>query len=215
MFERFTEKAIKVIMLAQEEARRLGHNKVATELMLLGLIGERTGIAAEVLKSSGLDLKGARTEVEQIIGRGSGSVAPVIPFTPRVTRIVELSWVEAKQLGHDRLCPEHLLLGIMRDGEGMAPRVLENLDVDCLRLKKDLLSAMRSPGEQAVSEEHSTTSKERCPYCGGSIQSQAMICRDCQRPLGDNAKKCPYCAEVVWKDAVLCRFCKSSLAKDQ
>ncbi|GBG90464.1 hypothetical protein CBR_g50810 [Chara braunii] len=98
MFERFTEKAIKVIMLAQEEARRLGHNFVGTEQVLLGLIGEGTGIAAKVLKSMGVNLKEARVEVEKIIGRGSGFVAVEIPFTPRAKRVLELSLEEARQL---------------------------------------------------------------------------------------------------------------------
>lgn len=99
MFERFTEKAIKVVMLAQEEARRLGHNFVGTEQILLGLIGESTGIAAKVLKSMGVNLKDARVEVEKIIGRGSGFVAVEIPFTPRAKRVLELSLEEARQLG--------------------------------------------------------------------------------------------------------------------
>ena len=103
MFERFTEKAIKVVMLAQEEARRLGHNFVGTEQVLLGLIGESTGIAAKVLKSLGVTLKDARVEVEKIIGRGSGFVAVEIPFTPRAKRVLELSLEEARQLG------EHLV----------------------------------------------------------------------------------------------------------
>ena len=90
MFERFTEKAIKVIMLAQEEARRLGHNFVGTEQILLGLIGEGTGVAAKVLKSLGVNLKDSRIEVEKIIGRGSGFVAVEIPFTPRAKRVLEL-----------------------------------------------------------------------------------------------------------------------------
>jgi ATP-dependent Clp protease ATP-binding subunit ClpC len=99
MFERFTEKAIKVVMLAQEESRRLGHNFVGTEQILLGLIGESTGIAAKVLKSMGVTLKDTRTEVEKIIGRGSGFVAVEIPFTPRAKRVLELSLDEARQLG--------------------------------------------------------------------------------------------------------------------
>lgn len=102
MFERFTEKAIKVVMLAQEESRRLGHNFVGTEQILLGLIGEATGIAAKVLKQMGVNLKEARTEVEKIIGRGSGFVAVEIPFTPRAKRVLELSLEEARQLGTPR-----------------------------------------------------------------------------------------------------------------
>lgn len=99
MFERFTEKAIKVIMLAQEEARRLGHNFVGTEQILLGLIGEGSGIGSKVLKSMGINLKDARVEVEKIIGRGSGFTGVEIPFTPRAKRVLELSLEEARQLG--------------------------------------------------------------------------------------------------------------------
>lgn len=108
MFERFTEKAIKVIMLAQEEARRLGHNFVGTEQILLGLIGEGTGIAAKVLKSMGVNLKEARVEVEKIIGRGSGFVAVEIPFTPRAKRVLELSLEEARQLGKFMMSVDYL-----------------------------------------------------------------------------------------------------------
>src|ERR1700683_1458858 len=101
MFERFTEKAIKVIMLAQEEARRLWHNFLGTEQILLGLIGEGTGTAAQTLKSLGVNLKDARIETEKIIGRGSGFVAVEIPWTPRAKRVRELAWDEARQLGHN------------------------------------------------------------------------------------------------------------------
>ncbi|XP_066348749.1 chaperone protein ClpC1, chloroplastic-like isoform X2 [Miscanthus floridulus] len=131
MFERYTEKAIKVIMLAQEEARRLGHNFVGTEQMLLGLIGEGTGIAAKVLKSVGMNLRVARVEVEKIIGRGSGSSVPLnIPFTPRAKRVLELTAEEARQLGHNYIGSEHLLLGLLREGQGVAARVLEILGAD-------------------------------------------------------------------------------------
>ncbi|KAL7139707.1 hypothetical protein ABFS83_09G072000 [Erythranthe nasuta] len=130
MFERFTEKAIKVIMLAQEEARRLGHNFVGTEQILLGLIGEGSGIAAKVIKSMGINLKDARVEVEKIIGRGSGFVAVEIPFTPRAKRVLELALEEARQLGHNYIGSEHVLLGLLREGEGVAARVLENLGAD-------------------------------------------------------------------------------------
>ncbi|XP_047325898.1 ATP-dependent Clp protease ATP-binding subunit ClpA homolog CD4B, chloroplastic-like [Impatiens glandulifera] len=139
MFERFTEKAIKVIMLAQEEARRLGHNFVGTEQILLGLIGEGTGIAAKVLKSMGINLKDARVEVEKIIGRGSGFVAVEIPFTPRAKRVLELSLEEARQLGHNYIGSEHLLLGLLREGEGVAARVLENLGADTTNIRTQVI----------------------------------------------------------------------------
>ena len=146
MFERFTEKAIKVIMLAQEEARRLGHNFVGTEQILLGLIGEGTGIAAKTLKSMGVNLKDARIEVEKIIGRGSGFVAVEIPFTPRAKRVLELSWDEARQLGHNYIGTEHLLLGLIREGEGVAARVLENLGVDLTKVRQHIIRLLGETG---------------------------------------------------------------------
>uniref|UniRef100_A0A7S0S0H7 Clp R domain-containing protein n=1 Tax=Chlamydomonas leiostraca TaxID=1034604 RepID=A0A7S0S0H7_9CHLO len=139
MFERFTEKAIKVVMLAQEEARRLGHNFVGTEQLLLGLIGESTGIAAKVLKSMGVNLKDARVEVEKIIGRGSGFVAVEIPFTPRAKRVLEMSLEEARQLGHNYIGTEHILLGLLREGEGVAARVLETLGADPAKIRTQVI----------------------------------------------------------------------------
>ncbi|MFB8790948.1 MAG: ATP-dependent Clp protease ATP-binding subunit [Potamolinea sp.] len=147
MFERFTEKAIKVIMLAQEEARRLGHNFVGTEQILLGLIGEGTGVAAKVLKSMGVNLKDARIEVEKIIGRGSGFVAVEIPFTPRAKRVLELSLEEARQLGHNYIGTEHLLLGLIREGEGVAARVLENLGVDLTKVRTQVIRMLGETAE--------------------------------------------------------------------
>ncbi|MDC3047002.1 ATP-dependent Clp protease ATP-binding subunit [Prochlorococcus sp. AH-736-A21] len=156
MFERFTEKAIKVIMLAQEEARRLGHNFVGTEQILLGLIGEGTGVAAKVLKSLGVNLKDSRIEVEKIIGRGSGFVAVEIPFTPRAKRVLELSLEEARQLGHNYIGTEHLLLGLIREGEGVAARVLENLNIDLSKVRSQVI---RMLGETAEVGTSASTSK--------------------------------------------------------
>ncbi len=147
MFERFTEKAIKVIMLAQEEARRLGHNFVGTEQILLGLIGEGTGVAAKVLKSLGVNLKDSRIEVEKIIGRGSGFVAVEIPFTPRAKRVLELSLEEARQLGHNYIGTEHLLLGLIREGEGVAARVLENLGIDLTKVRTQVVRMLGETAE--------------------------------------------------------------------
>ncbi len=160
MFERFTEKAIKVIMLAQEEARRLGHNFVGTEQILLGLIGEGTGIAAKTLKSMGVNLKDARVEVEKIIGRGSGFVAVEIPFTPRAKRVLELSWDEARQLGHNYIGTEHLLLGLIREGEGVAARVLENLGVDLTKVRSHVIRLLGESGA-ATSGTSTTTGTGR------------------------------------------------------
>ena len=160
MFERFTEKAIKVIMLAQEEARRLGHNFVGTEQILLGLIGEGTGIGPKVLKSMGVNLKDARVEVEKIIGRGSGFVAVEIPFTPRAKRVLELSLEEARQLGHNYIGTEHLLLGLIREGDGVAARVLENLSVDLSKVRSQII---RSLGENTEVASGPNTPRSKTP----------------------------------------------------
>ncbi|MDJ0516407.1 MAG: ATP-dependent Clp protease ATP-binding subunit [Trichodesmium sp. MO_231.B1] len=146
MFERFTEQSIKVIMLAQEEARRLGHNFVGTEQILLGLIGEGTGIASKVLKEHGVNLKDARNEVEKIIGRGSGFTPAEIPFTPRVKRMLEISLEEARKLDHNYIGTEHLLLGLLQDSEGVAAKVLDNLGVDRGKIRTQVI---RSLGEVA------------------------------------------------------------------
>ena len=170
MFERFTEKAIKVIMLAQEEARRLGHNFVGTEQVLLGLIGEGTGVAAKTLKSMGVTLKDARAEVEKIIGRGSGFVAVEIPFTPRAKRVLELSWDEARQLGHNYIGTEHLLLGLIREGEGVAARVLENLGVDLNKVRSNVVKMLGESKPQAVSSGTSSTSSST----GGKTKTPSL-----------------------------------------
>ena len=163
MFERFTEKAIKVIMLAQEEARRLGHNFVGTEQILLGLIGEGTGIAAQVLKSMNVNLKDARIEVEKIIGRGSGFVAVEIPFTPRAKRVLELSLEEARQLGHNYIGTEHLLMGLVREGEGVAARVLENLAVNVSSIRSEVIQMLGDNTEVSTSSGNSTQARSKTP----------------------------------------------------
>ena len=163
MFERFTEKAIRVIMLAQEEARRLGHNFVGTEQVLLGLIGEGSGVAAKTLKSMGVNIKDARAQVEKIIGRGSGFVAVEIPFTPRAKKVLELSWDEARQLGHNYIGTEHLLLGLIREGEGVAAKVLENLGVDLNKCRSNVIKLL---GESRTGQGPQTTT-------AGAPQSKA------------------------------------------
>jgi len=167
MFERFTEKAIKVVMLAQEESRRLGHNFVGTEQLLLGLIGEDTGVAAKVLKSLGVNLKDSRIEVEKIIGRGSGFVAVEIPFTPKLKKVLELSLEEACQLGHNYIGTEHLLLGLRRQGDGIAAKVLENLGIDVSKMWRLVI---RELGEQDMETSNSDEQREQ--------SDSAVNCKD-------------------------------------
>ena len=173
MFERFTEKAIKVIMLAQEEARRLGHNFVGTEQILLGLIGEGTGVAAKVLKSMGVNLKDARIEVEKIIGRGSGFVAVEIPFTPRAKRVLELSLEEARQLGHNYIGTEHLLLGLIREGEGVAARVLENLGVDLSKVRTQVIRMLGETAEVTAGGGQGRTKTPTLDEFGSNLTNMA------------------------------------------
>ncbi len=173
MFERFTEKAIKVIMLAQEEARRLGHNFVGTEQILLGLIGEGTGVAAKVLKSMGVNLKDARIEVEKIIGRGSGFVAVEIPFTPRAKRVLELSLEEARQLGHNYIGTEHLLLGLIREGEGVAARVLENVGVDLSKVRTQVIRMLGETAEVSSSSNQGRTKTPTLDEFGSNLTQLA------------------------------------------
>jgi ATP-dependent Clp protease ATP-binding subunit ClpC len=142
MFEQFTDKAIKAIMLAQEEARRLGHNLVGTEQILLGLIGEGTGVAAKVLTEVGVTLQDARTEVEKIIGRGARFVPAEIPFTPKVKRVFEQAFAEARGLGNNYIGTEHLLLGLLKEGEGVAAKVLKNLGVDVEKVRTEVIRAV-------------------------------------------------------------------------
>lgn len=134
------------IHFAQDEARRLGHNFVGTEMMLIALIRCRSGIAPTVLSDLGLTVEDARAKMESIIGRGSGFVAVEIPFTPRAKRVLELSWNEARQLGHNYIGSEHLLLGIVREGKGVGSQILEKFGVDAESARKHVhqrLTAMR------------------------------------------------------------------------
>jgi ATP-dependent Clp protease ATP-binding subunit ClpC len=139
MFERFTEKAIKVVMLSQEESRRLGHNFVGTEQILLGLVGENGGVAYKVLRTFGVTLREARTEVERIIGRGSGFVAVEIPFTPRAKRVLEIAIEEARDLGHGYIGTEHILLALLEEEVGVGVRVLQQLGLVISQIRTELL----------------------------------------------------------------------------
>jgi ATP-dependent Clp protease ATP-binding subunit ClpC len=136
MFERFTEKALRVILLSQEEARKTGHNFVGTEQLLIGLIDEGTGIGSQALKAGGLKLADAKREVERLIGKGSGFVAVEIPFTPRAKNILEQSLEQAKAFNHSYIGTEHILLALLEDTEGIAKQILKKLQVDVSKLRK-------------------------------------------------------------------------------
>jgi ATP-dependent Clp protease ATP-binding subunit ClpC len=162
MFEKFTDKAIKVIMLAQEESRRLRHNFVGTEQILLGILSEGTGTGAKSLRQAGLTLKLVRSEVEKIIGFGSGFIDIDIPFTPRARLILQQACDEATKLNHDLIDTSHLLLAILHDKEGIASKVLTILQVDCALLRSNLITSM-SQGASPVAPTRTTASQTSPP----------------------------------------------------
>jgi len=139
MLERFTDRARRVVKLAEEEARRLDHNYIGTEHILLGLIREGEGVAAKALESLGISLDAARQQVEEIIGQGQQVPSEVIPFTPRSKKVLELSLRESLQLGHDYIGTEHILLGLIREGDGVAAQVLVKLGADLNRVRHQVI----------------------------------------------------------------------------
>jgi len=150
MFEKFTEGAIKVIMLSQEEARRMGHNFVGTEQLLLGVIGQRHGIGARALKKLKVTLKKARKEIELYIGRGTGFVASEIPFTPRAKRVLEMAVHESKDLGQNFVGTEHILLALIAESDGVAMRTLDKLNVDIHKLRNLILTYIEETQEEIL-----------------------------------------------------------------
>lgn len=150
MFEKFTEGAIKVIMLSQEEARRMGHNFVGTEQLLLGVIGQRHGIGARALKKMKVTLKKARREIELYIGRGTGFVASEIPFTPRAKRVLEMAVHEGKDLGQNFVGTEHILLALIGESDGVAMRTLDKLKVDVSKLRNLILAYIEENQEEIL-----------------------------------------------------------------
>ena len=139
MFERFTDRARRVVVLAQEEARGLNHNYIGTEHILLGLIHEGEGVASKALESLGISLEAVREQVQEIIGQGQQAPTGHIPFTPRAKKVLELSLREALQLGHNYIGTEHILLGLIREGEGVAAQVLVKLGADLSRVRQQVI----------------------------------------------------------------------------
>ncbi|MGN6781784.1 MAG: Clp protease N-terminal domain-containing protein, partial [Marmoricola sp.] len=161
MFERFTDRARRVVVLAQEEARMLSHNYIGTEHILLGLIHEGDGIAAKALESLGISLEGVRAQVEEIIGQGQQAPTGHIPFTPRAKKVLELSLREALQLGHNYIGTEHILLGLIREGEGVAAQVLQKLGADLNRVRQQVIQLLS--GYQGKETQTAGTAPEAGP----------------------------------------------------
>ena len=146
MFERFTDRARRVVVLAQEEARMLEHGYIGTEHLLLGLIHEGEGVAAKALEALEIDLDGVRQQVEAIIGRGQQPPSGHIPFTPRAKRVLELSQRESDQMGHHYIGTEHILLGLVRENEGVAARILLDFDADSEKIRNEVIRMLSGPG---------------------------------------------------------------------
>jgi hypothetical protein len=194
VFERFTDRARRVVVLAQEEARLLNHNYIGTEHILLGLIHEGEGVAAQVLTGMEISLDTVRAELEQIIGHGGQAPAGHVPFTPRATKVLELSLREALQLGHNYIGTEHILLGLVREGEGVAAQVLVKLGADLSRVRQAVIQELSAyQGEYAEYRAEPRVPREqirpvRCGFCNiaspdcGTLytgSSGALICESC------------------------------------
>ncbi len=142
MFERFTDRARRVVVLAQDEARMLNHDYIGTEHILLGLIHEGEGVAAKALESLGISLEAVRGQVEEIVGKGQETRSGHIPFTPRAKKALELSLRESLQLGHDYIGTEHILLGLIREGDGVAAQVLVRMGADLNRVRQQVIQLL-------------------------------------------------------------------------
>src|SRR5688500_3156229 len=164
MFERFTDRARRVVVLAQEEARLLNHNYIGTEHLLLGLIHEGEGLAAKALESLGVSLEQVRAQVEEMIGVGTATPQGHIPFTPRAKKVLELSLREALQHGHNYISTAHILLGLLREGEGVAAQVTMKLGLELPKVRQTVLQLM-----------HGTASGDPAKGTGGEAPSGSLV----------------------------------------
>jgi ATP-dependent Clp protease ATP-binding subunit ClpC len=206
MFERFTDLARKVVVHAQDEARMLAHDHIGTEHILLGLLREEEGLAAQVLGDLGIHLERARAEVEALVGRGKGPQTGHIPFTPRAKKVLELALRDAIQIGHSYIGTEHILLGLVREGEGVAVSVLNKLGANPEAARSGVLEELGNPpvkakrrGRRRAAVETQDFDAPACPTCRRDLATHAastrlklpddvellvVFCRGCGRTLG-------------------------------
>ena len=184
MFERFTDRARRVVVLAQEEARMLSHNYIGTEHILLGLIHEGDGVAAKALEQLGISLDAVRAQVQDMIGTGSQQTKGHIPFTPRAKKVLELSLREALQLGHSYIGTEHILLGLIREGEGVAAQVLQKLGADLNRVRQQVIQLL-----SGFQGKESAQSAAAATGASGDAPSSSLVLDQFGRNLTQDARE--------------------------
>jgi ATP-dependent Clp protease ATP-binding subunit ClpC len=184
VFERFTDRARRTVVFAQEEARMLNHNYIGTEHILLGLLREDEGVAARALTTLGVSLEAVRRDVGEIVGRGSEAPRGHIPFTPRAKKVLELSLREALQLGHNYIGTEHILLGLIREGEGVAAQVLQKLGAGLNQVRRTVVELLSGSG--AGAEVRKAGSEAEMAELTSEMVSPS-------EPLLDDAPTCPNC----------------------
>jgi ATP-dependent Clp protease ATP-binding subunit ClpC len=196
VFERFTDRARRVVVLAQEEARLLDHDYIGTEHLLLGLIQEQEGVAAKALVVMGVELETVRVQVEEMIGRGNEKASGHIPFTPRAKKVLELSLREALQLGHNYIGTEHILLGLVREGDGVAAEVLKKLEVDLARVRRTVIQLLSGFPESMAEPHPGTIGRSHPPE---RIPEGMMV----ESVEGSRGPRCPGCRRELEGTLVL------------
>jgi ATP-dependent Clp protease ATP-binding subunit ClpA len=189
--ERFTEPARKVVVLAEQEARALSHNYVGTEHILLGLLREEESLAARVLDTLDITVEEVRLQVARIVGQGDRATTGQIPFTPRTKKVLELAWREALSLGHNRISTEHILLGLVRENEGIAARILNDFDADAGTIRTEILRMLSGPGRRSAPSTRSTrtsfsiTADEQAGSGAGQADRAQLVvaCPACATPI--------------------------------
>ena len=177
VFERFTERARQVVVLAQDEARALKHNYIGTEHILLGLLREEEGLAARVLESLDITVEEVRAQVARIVGQGDEVTTGQIPFTPRAKKVLELALREALSLGHNYIGTEHILLGLVRENEGVAARILLDFDADAEKIRNEIIRMLSGPGRRQQGSGQSSGEKSKSSQAARPVRPQPYAAR--------------------------------------